>query len=84
MEIFANIVGNIGVLCFLVSYYFLQNGKFSANSLAYLGLNLAGALLVMFSLIFSWNLPAFLLEMALATISLYGIYKTILNRKNAD
>lgn len=44
----------------------------------YLGLNLAGSLLVLVSLVFHWNLPAFLLEAAWALISMYGIWKYII------
>ena len=70
----ADFIGLIGVVCFLAAYYLLQKGKTPHTSLLYLGLNLAGAILVMISLLFMWNLPAFLLEAAWASISMYGIY----------
>ena len=76
MEIFANIIGNTGVICFLLAYFLLQNGKILHTSLVYLLLNLAGSLLLMLSLLINWNLPAFILEAAWALISAYGIYKT--------
>ncbi len=81
MELFANIVGNIGVVCFLGAFLLLQKGKITHTGGIYLGLNLAGALLVLFSLTVHWNLPAFVLEAAWAIISMYGIYKHII-RKN--
>ncbi len=67
-------MGNIGVACFLIAYFLLQKGRIPHTGLWYLGLNLAGSLLVMVSLLFHWNLPAFLLEAAWALISIYGIY----------
>jgi hypothetical protein len=76
MEI-SDIIGNIGVACFLVAYFMLQKGRLTHVSDTYLGLNLAGALMVMSSLLIHWNLPAFLLEAAWALISIYGIYKHI-------
>jgi hypothetical protein len=77
MEILANILGNIGVLCFLGAYFLLQKQKITYSSFTYLGLNLAGSLLLIVSLVFDWNLPAFLLEAAWALISMYGIYTHI-------
>lgn len=75
MSMLADIVGNIGVICFLAAYFLLQNGRVQHTGMLYLGLNLAGALMLLFSLLVHWNLPAFLLEAAWALISMYGIYK---------
>jgi hypothetical protein len=80
----ADIIGLVGVCCFLYAYLLLQSMKTGATSAKYLMLNLVGAILVMISLIFDWNLPAFLLEAAWASISMYGIYKHIyLPKRNA-
>ena len=75
MGIFADIVGNIGVVCFLLAYFLLQRGTILHNHLSYLLLNLVGALLLIFSLLINWNLSAFLLEVAWAFISIWGIIK---------
>ncbi len=77
MIIVSDILGIIGVVCFLAAYFMLQKGTVTHNGFPYLGLNLAGSLLVMISLLVHWNLPAFLLEAAWALISIYGIYKHI-------
>lgn len=77
----ANIAGNIGMVCFLWAYYLLQKGRIPHTGMTYLGLNLAGALLLIISLLVHWNLPAFLLEAAWAIISIYGIYKHIYRGK---
>lgn len=83
MEFYANIVGNIGVACFLAAYFLLQKGKLTATGAWYLGLNLGGAVCLMLSLLVNWNLPAFLLEAAWASISIYGIIKHLyLPRRN--
>ena len=73
----SDMIGLVGVACFLVAYFLLQSGRVKHNGGVYLWLNLAGALLVMASLVFSWNLPAFLLEAAWASISIYGLYKHV-------
>lgn len=75
MELFGNIIGNIGVVCFLSAFFLLQKGKLLHTGLVYLGLNLAGAILLMISLLIQWNLSAFLLEAAWAIISIWGICK---------
>lgn len=73
IDIFADIIGNIGVVFFLAGYYLLQRGTISHASLTYLGLNLVGSLLLLGSLAIHWNLAAFLLEAAWALISIMGI-----------
>lgn len=80
MDLLADIVGNVGVVCFLTAYFLLQKGRLSHTGIAYLGLNLAGAVLLMISLSIKWNLAAFLLEAAWALISIYGIFKHIFKK----
>ncbi len=70
-----DLVGNIGVLCILGSYLLLQMERLSATSLGYLILNATGALLVLVSLIFNFNLSAFLIESAWLAISIYGLVR---------
>lgn len=82
MELIADIVGNIGVVCFLVAYFLLQKGVLRHDEMKYLLLNLAGAILLIFSLLINWNLSAFLLEAAWALISIYGIVKFFSNARN--
>jgi len=82
MELAGNILGGIGVICFLTAYFLLQKGAISANGIHYLGMNLAGAVLVMLSLLVDWNLSAFVLEAAWAGISLYGIYRHLYKKIN--
>jgi hypothetical protein len=80
----ADILGLLGVCSFLYAYFLLQAMKIQPVSMQYLLLNLVGAILVMISLIFDWNTPAFLLEAAWASISIYGLYKHIyLPKRNA-
>ncbi len=75
MELAGNFIGFVGVGCFLFGYFMLQRNAWPHQGLKYLGINLAGAVLVMISLLVDWNLPAFILEAIWALISIYGIYK---------
>lgn len=77
MEIIADIVGNIGVIFFLLAYFLLQKGSISHTQGSYLLLNFSGSLLLIFSLLVNWNLSAFLLETAWALISMWGIIKYV-------
>jgi len=49
--------------------------------LSYLLLNAVGAMLVMISLMFRFNLSAFLMEAFWLLISLYGLAKPLLSRR---
>ncbi len=80
MELLGDILGNVGVVCFLLAYFLLQKEIVAHNQMSYLLLNLAGSLLLLFSLSINWNLPAFILETAWAMISVYGIVKTMKNK----
>ncbi|MGD9152809.1 MAG: hypothetical protein PVG30_04015 [Gammaproteobacteria bacterium] len=69
-------VGIVGDILIISAYFLLQLGKVSGKSLPYLFLNLLGALFLLFSLIFAWNLAAFTIEIAWMLISIYGIWST--------
>jgi hypothetical protein len=75
LDLAASVVGHVGVVCFLAAYLLLQKGTLKPDSYPYLLLNLAGALLLVLSLLWNWNLPAFLLEAIWGAISAYGLYK---------
>lgn len=68
-----DLVGNIGVLCILGAYQFLQLEKLAADNTTYLVLNGVGAALILVSLIFEFNLSAFLIQSAWLLISLFGL-----------
>ena len=72
-----DLVGNTGVLLMVVAYMLLQLEKLSSSALSYLLLNAVGATMVMISLMFSFNLSAFLMEAFWLLISLYGLAKSL-------
>lgn len=67
-------IGLVGTGLILLAYALPQLGRLKQDDLAYLLINIAGATLVLISLLDKFNLSAFLLEVAWITISLYGIY----------
>jgi membrane-associated HD superfamily phosphohydrolase len=75
-----DLIGNTGVLLMVVAYLLLQLEKLSGSAVSYLLLNALGAILVMISLTFRFNLSAFLMEAFWLLISLYGLMKPLLAR----
>ncbi|MCW8878850.1 MAG: hypothetical protein OQK04_15035 [Kangiellaceae bacterium] len=76
-------VGLLGVICILISYLLLQLERLSADSLNYSLANLIGALLIILSLLYEFNLSAMIIESAWAVISIFGVVK-FFKRKVAE
>lgn len=74
-------VGSIGVGIIILTYVALQLEKIRSETLAYSLLNAAGAGLIIVSLLYSFNFPAFIVEFFWLLISLFGVGKYFLRRK---
>lgn len=68
-------IGLIGVLLILIAYFSSQFWTWTTDSILYLLANLAGSLFIAFSLLFHWNLSAFLIELAWSLISMAGLIR---------
>ena len=69
-------LGNVGVLFILLSYLLLQMKKIKSQSMYYSLMNAAGALLILVSLYYNFNLSAFVMEIFWLLISLYGLWQS--------
>jgi membrane-associated HD superfamily phosphohydrolase len=78
-----DLVGNVGVLLMVVAYLLLQLEKLSSSAVSYLLLNAVGAVLVIISLMFRFNLSAFFMEAFWLLISLYGLTKPLFSKPKA-
>ena len=76
-------VGNVGVLSILLAYFLLQLNKISHSELTFSLMNFFGALLIIISLYFEFNLSAFLIEFFWLLISAIGIRKFLVNRSES-
>jgi len=74
MATFAEIIGVIGAFLILFMYFLLEAKKIRSDKPLYPTLNLLGALMVILSLVYSWNLAAFIIQGAWVLISVYGLY----------
>jgi hypothetical protein len=77
-----DIVGSIGVGTIILTYILLQTERIRSESLIYSVLNGLGAGLIAFSLLYSFNFSAFVVEVLWVLISIYGIAKYFLKDKN--
>jgi hypothetical protein len=74
--------GSLGVFIIILTYVLLQAGKIRSETLQYSLLNAFGASLIIVSLIYDFNFPAFIVEFFWLLISLFGIGKYFLRKKN--
>jgi paired small multidrug resistance pump len=77
MNMWPDILGYIGVLFVLIAYSLQQVRRIDGNGLLYPLLNLIGACLILVSLFHKPNLPAMMMEIAWAIVSLIGIFIAI-------
>ena len=78
-----DLAGFVGVVLIILAYLLLQLEKLPSTSPKYSLLNAVGALLIMVSLLFAFNLPAFIVEAFWFLISLVGISKALFARKHS-
>ena len=72
-----DLAGFIGVVLIVIAYLLLQLNKLPSSAPSYSLLNALGAALVMISLLFDFNLSAFLMEAFWFLISLFGFVRTM-------
>ena len=75
-----DVIGLIGVGLIIVAYLLLQMERLHSRDLGYSVINLVGALLIAFSLLFAFNLSAFVIEIIWVVISILGIRKALERR----
>jgi predicted membrane protein len=80
----SDLIGIIGVFVIIVTYMLLHLEKMDAKDLSFSVLNSLGALLIIISLLYDWNLASFLMEAIWMLISLYGILKYYQLKKRED
>ena len=68
-------IGMFGTLLVVVAYYLLQLERTNPKGLSYNVLNLCGAVLLLISLCFNFNLASFVIEIFWIGASLIGLYK---------
>lgn len=75
-----DLAGFIGVVLIVIAYLLLQLNKLPSSAPSYSLLNALGAFLVMVSLVFDFNLAAFLMEAFWFLISLLGLLRPMFSK----
>ena len=78
-----NVVGNLGVLLIVGTYFMVQIRRMSALQPPYIVLNGLGALFILYSLWFDFNLSAFLIELIWLLISVLGLARHFVEKRRS-
>ena len=73
--------GLIGVAMMLAAYALCASGRVRVDAWPALTINLVGASLVLVSLLFKFNLAAFVMEGAWAVVALFGLVRLALRKR---
>ncbi len=76
-----DLIGSVGVVTIILTYVLLQTERIRSEQLIYSLLNGLGAALIVFSLLYSFNFSAFVVESLWVLISIYGVIKYFLKGK---
>ena len=76
-----DVAGFVGVFLIVIAYLLLQLDKLPSSSLSFSLMNVAGSLLIILSLLFKFNVSAFMIEVFWFLISLLGLTKWLIARK---
>jgi hypothetical protein len=72
-----DLMGFIGVVLIVIGYLLLQLDKLPSSSPIFSLLNAVGALLIIISLVFKFNLSAFIMEAFWFLISVMGLWRSL-------
>ena len=75
MSMLFNLSGFVGLGLFLFAYAMVNLGRWNEHEFRFHLPNFLGAILMIISLIGSWNLPIFVLDIFWASIAAYGMWR---------
>ena len=81
IDLIFNIIGMTGTALVVGSFFMLQLEKMSPQDLGYNVMNLSGAILLLISLGYNFNLASVVIELFWIGASLIGLYKYVNQRK---
>ena len=77
----SDFVGNVGVALIILAYLGLQLGKLDGRGIVYSAVNGIGAALILVSLVYDFNLSAFVIEIFWIAIGLIGAWRWFRGRR---
>lgn len=84
MEAYANIIGLCGVALVLLAYGLVSLGIWAGTQPRYQWLNLAGTCAILYSVLYSWNLPSFVAQCAWIVLSVVGLARLYVRRRHGS
>ena len=79
-----DIVGNIGVMVIIGTYFCVQVSLMDVKRWAYSLLNALGSSFIIISLLFEFNLSAFAVEVAWLLVSCVGLLRLVLETRSSE
>jgi hypothetical protein len=76
-----DLLGLLGAALFVIAFAGMQSEKLDPHRPPALLMNLGGAILILISLVYDFNLASFVLEAVWGLIALYGLTKYLLRRR---
>lgn len=81
IELIANIIGLVGTVLVVGTYFLMQLNKLDPKGLRFNLLNLCGATFLLISLLVHFNLASFIIEVFWIAASLIGIYNYLRSKR---
>jgi hypothetical protein len=81
MESLATIIGLVGVATLVAAYGLVSVGRITSVMPVYQWLNIVGTLGILVSVIYAWNLPAFVGQCLWIVLSVVGLMRIYAKRK---
>ncbi len=78
-----DLVGNIGIVFIVAAYLGVTTEKLSPKAALFHVMNGVGALLILVSLFYAFNLSSFIIEIVWLLISGYGLIRVAISKKKA-
>lgn len=75
IDILFDVIGMSGTALVVGAFFMLQLGKAEPTGIVYNVMNLTGAILLLISLCYNFNLASFVIELFWIAASLIGLYK---------
>lgn len=75
------IIGVLGAIIYLASYFLLQAGWIKGEGNVYAGMNMLAAACVLYSLSTKFNIGSFLIQVSFILLSIYGIIRSFHSRR---
>lgn len=79
---FADAIGLVGVSLIVATYFLSQIGRMTVNRPLYPALNGLGALLILYSLMHTFNTASFVIEVFWLAISAVGLVRALMIKKD--